>query len=241
MEQEKRIAKFTSSKISKLCGSLKSGEPSRAFYTYIDDVRLEQTIKRSVDVDVNSMPLKWGSLMEVVLFQKNQIGLSYRMMHKMTIVHDEIENYSGTPDFLELGECVAEVKCLYPRKFAALSLCLQKKNIALLKNEFPEVYWQVVSNSILTEVENAEIIVYMPYKSELEEIIGKIEETNLLESNNLNPSDYYFMTHNDIETLPYLPDDCGFPNINRFKFKVPEEDVDFLISRIKKANEILKQ
>ena len=85
MEFKDRFGNFSSSQMHRLCGSLKNGTPSKAFYTYVDDVYIEKVIGRSSDVEINTKPLRWGSLMEVVLFQKKEIGLEYRMMHKMTM------------------------------------------------------------------------------------------------------------------------------------------------------------
>ena len=239
MEEEKRNGYFTSSQMSRLCASLKNGKPSQAFYTYIDEVKGEIAMGRSSDVQVNTKPLKYGSLMEIILFQKEEIEREYRMAHKLTIKHDTIEHYSGTPDFILPGVKVAEVKCYYPKHFASISLDLLKKDIEIIKENHKEVYWQVVSNSILCDVDKAEIIVFMPYKSEMEQIIKDIEETNILEGNNLDPSDYYFMTHDNINTLPYLPNDSKMNNINRFEFIVPQSDKDLLISRVKEAVELL--
>jgi len=239
MEQEKRVGFFTSSQISRLCGSLKNGEPTKAFYTYIEDVKLEIALGRSLDVEVNTKPLKWGQLFEIILFQKKELGLNYKMAHKLTIIHDKIKHFSGTPDLIEPGVRVAENKCFYPKNFAKLSLCLLKKDVELLKEEFPSIYWQVLSNAILCEVDRAEIIVFMPYKDELIDIIEQVEQTNILEGNNLNPADYWFLQNDDIETLPYLPNDSKMKNINRFEFEVPTKDKTFLISRIKEAVELL--
>ena len=239
MEQEKRNGYFTSSQMSRLCASLKNGKPSQAFYTYIEEVKGEIAMGRSSDVQVNTKPLKYGSLMEIILFQKEEIERDYRMAHKLTIKHSHIEHYSGTPDFILPGIKVAEVKCFYPKHFASISLDLLKKDIEIIKENHKEVYWQVVSNSILCDVDKAEIIVFMPYKDELEQIILDIQETNLLEGNNLDPSDYYFMTHDPIETLPYLPRESKLNNINRFEFIVPQEDKELLISRVKEAVELL--
>ena len=78
-------------------------------------------------------------------------------------------------------------------------------------------------------------------KKELIEIIDKVETTNFLERNNLNPSDYYFLTQDNIDNLPYLPDDSKMSNINSFEFEIPKEDKEFLIERVKLANELLNE
>ena len=81
----------------------------------------------------------------------------------------------------------------------------------------------------------------MPYYDELIELIEQVEQTDILERNNLNPTDYWFLQNDDIETLPYLPNDSKMKNIARFEFEVPKKDKQFLISRIEEAITILNQ
>ncbi len=258
MEEKKRIGNFTSSKIYKLIpmGSVPMSEKELVDFkiqnpksrkknkssgftdlgkTYIRNKRNEILMGRTSEVEINTKPLKWGSLMEVVLFQKEEIDKGYRMAHKLTIVHDKIPHFSGTPDLIELGVKIGEIKCFYPNNFCNLSVCILKKDIELFKKHFPKEYWQCVSNSILCEVDIVEIIAFMPYYDELIDVIEQFENSNILEGNNLNPADYWFMQNDDIKTLPYLPNDSKMSNINRFEFTVPEEDKSFLISRIKEA------
>lgn len=208
--------------------------------TYIEEVWLEREIGRVLDTEVKTQPIKWGSLMEVVLF--DLLGLGYKMTHKQTLVHPKHSLFwSGTPDLIAEKKKIGEIKCYQPKKFAQLSKCLLKKSIPLFKEQFKEEYWQCVSNAILCGVTRAEIIAYMPYKKELEEIIEKIEDTNFLERNGLDPADYYFMTRNDIESLAYLPDDSKMSNINSFEFEIPEEDIKLLTERILSAEEKVQE
>jgi len=262
MEESKRIKNFTSSEVYRLIpmGSKPMSKEELAEFkiqnpdskkrnksfgftdlgkTYIKKKRNEILMNRSSSVQVNTKPLKWGSLMEIVLFQKDEIGRDYRMAHKLTIVHDKIKHFSGTPDLIELGVKIGEIKCYYPDNFCDLSVCLLKKDVELFKKEFPKEYWQCVSNAILCDVDRAEIIVFMPYYDELIDIIEQVEQTNILESNNLNPTDYWFLQNDDIETLPYLPNNSKMSNINRFEFEVPPNDKKFLISRIEEAIKLL--
>lgn len=231
MDNKNRSGFFTSSQMSRLAASLKSGKPSQAYYGYIKEVVAEKSMGRVCDVQVKTQPIKWGNLMEVVLF--NMIGIGYSMTHKQTIRHFKYSNiWSGTPDLIATGKKIGEIKCFQPKNFSLLSLCLLKKDVEVFKNEFPKEYWQCVSNAILCKLKVAEIIAFMPYKSHLKQIIDQIEETNFLEMNGLDPQDYYFMTRNDIESLPYLPDDSPMQNINSFEFKIPNEDIEFLTQRV---------
>lgn len=255
MENSKRIGFFTSSEISKIVGfesrpmtdlelkKHKEQNPgsrkknieidgfAKPGKTYIQEVFLERSMNRTIDTVVKTQAMKWGNLMEVVLF--NLIGLGYSMTHKQTIKHFKYSKFwSGTPDLISKGKKIGEIKCFQPKNFALLSLCLLKKDVEVFKNEFPKEYWQCVSNAILCELNVAEIIAFMPYKWQLKKIIDQIEETNFLEMNGLDPQDYYFMTRNDIESLAYLSDDSPMQNINSFEFEIPKEDIEFLTQRV---------
>lgn len=230
MDQNKRIGNFTSSQISRLCGFARNKkDPSKAFYGYCREKFLERKMGRPIHKQVKTIPMKWGSLMEVVLF--NLLGIEYEMTHKQTIIHPKYNFYSGTPDLIAPIKA-GEIKSYEPLKFSAMTVCILQEDVQKFKLEYPEEYWQSVSNAVLTKKKRTEIITYMPYKSELLEIIKKVEDENFLESNGLNPSDYYFLGRDDIESLPYLPDDSKMSNVNSFEFELPEEDVVFLLKRI---------
>lgn len=238
MENSKRIGRFTSSQMSRLCASLKNGTPSSAFRTYVEEVSLEREMQRTIKTRVKTQPMKWGNLMEVVLF--NLLGLGYKMTHKMTIEHHKYpEDWSGTPDLIAEGVKIGEIKCYEPKKFMLLTRCLRKESVEAFKGDFPEEYWQCVSNAVLCGLKRAEIIVYMPYFSELKEIIEQVEDSNFLESNGLDPQDYYFLTRNDVESLPHLPDDSPVSNVNSFEFEVPIEDIQFLTKRVIEGKKLL--
>jgi hypothetical protein len=242
MDNTLRHGRFTSSQNHRAAASLASGKPSKTFFTYVEEKASERFMQRTADTKVTVRPMLWGKLMEVVLF--NLLGLEYEMVHKETLVHPKYDFWSGTPD-LKTPVKVGEIKCYEPKKFGALSRCLLRKDIGLLRSSFKEEYWQVVSNAIILGLDVAEVMVYMPYKSELLEIIKQVDETNFLERNGLNPQDYfYWLNEEGIESLPYLPDDSKASNINMFEFEVPKEDVDFLTERIilanDKVNELLK-
>lgn len=239
MDNTKRQFRFTSSQMYRLCASLKSGKPSQAFFGYVEEKSLEKMIGRTSKTQVKTQSMKWGNLMEVVLF--DLIGsVQYEMVHKDTLLHPKYGNFwSGTPDLIVKDKKVGEIKCFEPLHFAKLSKALLSEDIEVIKKEEPAVYWQVLSNALILGVDICEIIAYMPYKNELEEIIEMVEETNFLERNKLNPGDYYFLTRENIESLPYLPDESEFSNINSFEFEVPKEDAEFLTERIIEASKLI--
>jgi hypothetical protein len=239
LNSELRIGKFTSSQIHRLCKSLKSGKPTAAFYSYAEEVYYESLLGRSIKTKANTKPMKWGKLMEVVLY--NILGMAYTMEHKSTVIHKDYNFWSGTPDLEVKGVKTGEIKCFEPLHFAKLSCALLTKNPERIKELEPEAYWQAVSNSILLGYDKTEIIAYMPYKSELIEIIEQVENSNFLEINNLEPSDYYFLTQDNLDSLPYLPDESDFSNVNKFEFVIPEQDKEHLINRVVNANEYINE
>lgn len=223
----------------KLMATLKSGKPSAGYYTYIDEVAHSRLMGRPVTTEVKVRAMKWGSLMEVVLF--NLLGLDYEMTHKKTIESKKYPlDWSGTPDLITPKK-IGEIKAYEPKKFSSLSVCLNKKDIGLFKQNFKQEYWQCVSNAVLCGVKRAEIIVYMPYLSELKEIIQQIEESNFLERNNLDPTDYYFMTRDNLESLAYLPDNSVMSNINSFEFEVPKEDIRDMVIKIVESKKLIAE
>lgn len=237
---ELRMGRFTSSQIYRLCKSLKSGKPTQAFFGYIEEIKIQRAIGRSTKTEVKTQPMKWGSLMEIVLF--NLLGLQYSMHHKSTKLHPEHGAFwSGTPDLEASRLKTGEIKCFEPLHFGKLSIALLTKDTEIIKQSEPEAYWQAVSNSVICGYDKTEIIAYMPYKAELEEIMKQIEDTNFLERNGLNDFDYYFMAPEKIESLPYLPDDSKFSNINSFEFEIPKEDIEFLTGRVLLAESQLKE
>tara|TARA_R110000822_G_C15277719_1_gene489862 strand:+ start:732 stop:1454 length:723 start_codon:yes stop_codon:yes gene_type:complete len=226
-------------------GFLTSSQASRVITTapmktYVKEVHAERVINRPITTEIKTQPVKWGSLMEIMLF--NKLSTKWSISHKETLTHKKYGSFwSGTPDFI-CEDAIAEAKCFQPKNFALLSLCLLKKDINLLKKEFPKEYWQCVSNCSITGKNKAVLITYMPYKDDLISIIKQYcEDFDKMDSIGLLQSDYFFMEESRIESLPYLPKDSKINDINSFEFIVPEEDFKLLESRFILANEMLKE
>jgi len=219
MLSEIRIGKFTSSKIHNLMiPQLKNGNQSKATLTYIEDVAIEKRLGRPLNSTSSARPLIWGNTLEARVAK--MIDLEYEYCSDKTIAHPTIPTWVGTPDFLN-EITVADAKCPYTVKsFAKLSDICLASDLNALKTEFPEYYWQLVSNAILAHKNRAELIVYCPYLSELEAIKEWISEADDFEDQNKNAWIYFAKN----EALPYILDGGYYKNINRFSFDVPEED-----------------
>jgi len=151
-------------------------------------------------------------------------------------LHPTIKGWSGSKDLIVPGLKVSDIKCYEPKNFALYTDVILKKNIELIKLEFPKEYWQLVSNAIINNVDSAEAITFMPYESELEEVRQMAENYD-------GPDQwkYRFIAESDKSSLPYLPNGGYYKNLNIFEFVVPQEDKEFLTNRVLKAIELLNE
>ena len=235
MEQEKRFARATSSEIYRACAGNKVESPNKPFYTYAEEKALEKMLGRSLSVQVSARPLAWGSLMECVVYEG--MGLGYAMTHKQTIISKYFPNiHSGTPDLIADNK-IGEIKCPFLKNYMLLAIDILKEDIEVLKKNHAEYYWQMVSNAILTKKSRVELICFIPKRKELLEVFELIHTEEFLEKYNLNVSDYVYYTPENIESFNYMPDECEFPNLTKFEFEVPMDDIMFLQARIKMFEE----
>lgn len=239
-QSQPRIGNFTSSEIVALTkvGRNKAdwGKPA---LTYINECNMERKLGRSVTHDVTARPLSWGKLLEPHCF--DLLGLEYKLCSLDTLLHPYINCWSGSPDGekFDNGKTVIDIKCpMTLKSFCTMVDCLDTENPieALRENhsDGEKYYWQLVSNSILTGAKFAELIVYMPYQSELEDIRERARNFDGLEQKN-----YYWVHVAEDNELPYLLDGWHYKNINVIRFEVPQEDKDFLTNKVIEASDML--
>lgn len=232
-----RIGNLTSSDNHKLISLAKNnidfGKPA---LTYIKEKRRERKLGVEIDLDSSAYPLAWGRAMEGYVFQ-NHIETAYTMQSDQTIEHPD-KIFCGTPDFVS-EDTVADLKCPFTRgSFCDLVEIIESKSINVFKEEKPEYYFQLISNSILTGKKFGELIVWMPYQSEFLAIVEYIENINDPEMQ----KDIQFAhvaLHGNHKKIPFLLDSGYYKNINRFRFEIPKEDQDLLMEKIKKAHSLL--
>lgn len=232
-----RVGAFSSSNNYKLCASLKSGEPSEAFYTYVKDKLFERKLNRSVEMSPHSNSMVWGSFLEPRVF--DNLGKEYQMLHKDTQVHKNHKFLVGTPDFIVPNVKISELKCFEPKNFASYVTACMTKDTEKIKKEHPKEYWQIVSNAEILNVNIGEAIIYMPYESEMEEIRELANDPLYYEPLGLEGWQVRFIQEKSIAKLATLPNDSSFANLNVFEFEIPKGDKDFLVSRYLKAEEII--
>lgn len=234
-ENKNRIGCFTSSKIFNLMkeGS-KKGTPGKPFFTYIDEKKFEKKLKRSINTELSTRPMLWGSFLEGRVH--DMLGMGYRHVFDETLQHPKYNYWSGSPDFInDADDVVCDSKCPQPKAFCELvENC--SKGIKAFKDNHEDYYWQLVSNALITGKNNIELIVYMPYESELEEIRNSVENADLEE-----PWKYRFITESLKCELAYLPDDSEYKNLNIFRFPLDKLDANLLTQRVLEASLILNK
>jgi hypothetical protein len=227
-----RVANFSSSSIHKLMSMNKSkdgfGAPG---LTYIKEKKMEQRLGRSLQNEIDGKEVWWGKLNESRVF--GLLPLDYTFEAVTRYSHPTVSNWTGMPD-TNRPNVVGDIKC----PFSLKSYCTAVDSfgdIEAFKKAKPDWYYQLVSNSILCDKPRAEIIVYVPYKSELDEIR---DYCAMFDGNQNKVARFGFADDDD---LPYLIEGGHYKNIEIFEFEVPESDKEFLTDRVKQAVELLNQ
>lgn len=230
-----RAGRFTSSEIGALMANgKKEGSFGALALTYISETNMERRLGRSLDNEINAKGTTWGNLLEGHVFE--MIGLEYSTISKQTVVHPDLDFWSGTPDSICYGQenTVVDVKCpLTLKSFCTFVDAWERGGINAIREEHKDgekFYWQLVSNACLTGCNWGELIVYAPYKSELDQI------RKLSEFNEGNARWIFYALDND---LPWLPDGGYYKNLNKFRFPIPEADKIALHNRVVEAGKML--
>ena len=230
-----RVGKFTSSNIWKLMTKGRGAAPSKTRTTYIEEVSMEGRLKRALSNEMFSRSVSWGKLVEKrvasLLAQKN--AFEYKYDSEKTIVHPDIDYWVGTPDLIAANK-VGDIKCPYTLKsFIQLVDIMSIADLEALKKDFPEYYWQLVSNAVLTNKQTAELIVYCPYRDELEQIRDLACESG--------ESDYAWIEGASDFEMPFLIAAGEYKNLNRFEFEVDKVDKNELATQVRQAVMELKE
>lgn len=218
--------------------------PGTPFYTYVEECIMERFFKHSLENDMEVKAMQWGKLCEIIVH--NKLPNDYIMQSEDTEIHPLYPEWRGTPDGIkkigEVCDTVTDIKCPLSRKgfynlvkrlyhFDGLDV-VKKANIdgdeiiqQIRKDskEGEKYYQQLVSNACIMGAKYAELIVFMPYYEELEEI-------SLYNSTLEDP--FWLVARAKDGELPYIDKELGIENINIIRFEVPQTDKDFLTSRV---------
>lgn len=226
----------------------------KAALTYIQECNTERRLGRPIEHEVDAKPFSWGKLNEVRVH--DLLGTDYKLCSTETLDHPKYKCWKGSPDFIRYMEqaienAVADAKCPITLKsfcqlvdpyyigglegmdyINALRFGWTDKD-GYFHEKHPDgekYYWQLVSNSCITLCKYAELIVYMPYQSELEAIRQMADG---------NPDYFWIRFAGTDEKMPYLVDGGFYRNINVFRFEVPFLDKQLLTRRVEMAEKKL--
>lgn len=234
-----RVGNLTSSEIVALTSFDRSGKsPGKPFFTYIEETNMERRLGRCLTSESSARPLIWGKLLEPRPFE--QLGLEYSLNSDESITHPEINYWAGSPDGFKyvIEKTVLDIKCpITLKSFCQLVQPIYDgfegmeamNKIREYHKDGDKYYWQLVSNACITGSQFAELIVYAPYESEIEEIKRSAEGVD-------GCMWIQFATENE---LPFLKDGGYYKNLNIIRFEVPQGDKDFLTERVKLAGSML--
>jgi hypothetical protein len=221
------------------------------FYTYVDECIMERFFKNNLENETEVKAFSWGKLCELIVHDK--LPNDYIMQSEITEVHPEISEWAGTPDGKKevngICDTITDIKCPLTRKgfynlikflynFDGLNVSKKENTngdeiIQLVRNQSKEgekYFWQLVSNACILGAKYAELIVFMPYFEEIEEI---------KEYNRTLEKPFWQIENAKDTELPYLYKESGIESINIIRFEVKEEYKIFLTSRVKSALEII--
>ena len=227
-----RSGNFTSSSIYLLMTNNKSkdgfGVPAM---TYIKAKQREKLLGRNLQKERSSRPTSYGKLVESRVF--NLLPTEYTLQSDHRDIHPEFERWTGAADMVTTDK-VCDIKCPFSLSvYCDKADIIIKNDVEALKKDFPENYWQLVSNSILTGKPIAELIIYCPYIRELLEIKETLNEYQ----GNMN--DVAWINWAEDQELPYLIEGNYYKNLYKMEWEVSAEDKALLTERVKKAIEFL--
>jgi hypothetical protein len=229
-----RIGNFTSSNIFKLLTKDRKGDGfGQPALNYTRQKVRERGMNATIDGDVNTRSVNWGKLVERYAHLVINDNMDYTYQSDVTLIHPTIDCWVGTPDVLKLGDgTVGDIKCPYTRNsFCDLYDC---KDWEMLKIFSPEYYWQLVSNAILTNSTYAELVVFLPYQSQLDDIRA------LAHAQTEDEYRYKWIAYANDEELPYLPDNSPlYTNLHIIRWEVSEQDKNELTEAVLKAQKLL--
>jgi len=240
-----RNGNFTSSEIVALTKNGKAKDSWAApVFTYIEECNMERRLGRALENEIDARPTSWGKLLEPHSFDK--LGLEYELCSHKTFIHPEIHFWMGSPDALKGAHTVADHKCPMTLKsfcqlvdpyyengkevHPALSIEAVRAN----HKDGDKYFYQLVSNACITDSKIGELIVYVPYKSELD-AIRKLASS----AGELGEYTKWVYYASD-EQLPHLIDGGYYKDLNIIQFDILDSDKNFLTKRVKECGEFLQ-
>lgn len=228
---QSRVGNFTSSEIYNL---LKKDRSGKGFgvpaLTYIEERNMARRLGRSLTTETNARPTTWGKCIEPFAYRKT--GFDYELVSDVTITHPDIPYWCGSPDLIG-ANLVGDIKCPMTLKSFCQLVDGGAEGIESVRanhSDGEKYYWQLVSNAILTNSDFAELIVYVPYRSDLNEI-------RLMA---MDDARFKWIEYADDYELPWLIEGGHYSDLNIIHFAVPQSDKDELTRCVLEAGKLLK-
>ena len=236
---ESRVGNFSSSEIYNLTKKDKSGKGFGVpALTYIAEKNMARRLGRSLTSETNARPTTWGKLLEPFAFSK--LGFDYDLVSTETLTHPHYPFWVGSPDVVGDataaggGKIVGDIKCpMTLKSFCQFVDCMDEPDpIQAIRSEHTDgekYYWQLVSNAILTNSTYAELIVFVPFRSDLPEI----------RLTAMDDPKYKWVEYADDWELPFLIEGNHYSDLNIIHFEVPQSDKDLLTDCVERAGKLL--
>lgn len=225
-----RHSTFSSSKIWMLLTVDRKGSGWGApALKYIKQVKYENMLGRSLNPERDSRQTTWGTFVEQFAFDR--LPLHFSLVSNKRIVHPEMNFWSGMADVTS-EDSTGDIKCPFSLESFVDQIQACKAGLETYKDEFPEYYWQHISNCVLNGKDYFEPIIYCPYKDDLAAIKNKAS---------LDEHKFHWIGYAEDKELPYLIKGGKFNDLNIFRFAVPESDKELLTTRVKQAGELINK
>jgi hypothetical protein len=224
---QSRAGNFTSSSIYRLMGAKKVME------TYIEEKQFEAKLGRQLSKEVSTRPISWGHFCEERVINL-LLDTSYKNVHDKRLVHPTITNWTGSPDFIRPEHnIIGDVKSFELKMFCTV-LKNYDKGIEVFKIEHDDIYWQLVSNLILSNSKSSELILYVPYLSELTKTVnGCVSIKDSIDEE--TPKKFQWIKSAEDDEMVYLLESGLYKNINHLLFDITESDKQALTNRVRMA------
>jgi hypothetical protein len=214
--------------------------------TYIEECNMERRLGRCIEDETNARNLSWGKLGERYVSENPELlGLEYSVNLSDTTRHPEIEYWLGSEDATK-EDTVCDIKCPktlksfcqlvdpYVENGKVIYEGLTIEAVRANHKEGDKYYFQLVSNAIIHDKAFGELIIFCPFKSELQKLRDLAQNWD-----GADQYKYSWIYNASDEEMPYLIDGGFYKNINVIRFEIPQADKDFLTKRVKEAGKLL--
>ncbi len=239
MDHTRRFGNWTSSGVGNLMTYSRDGKGWGAdAVRYMRDKAMERRLGRIISSDFNSHPTSWGLLAELHVNEK--LDTSYKLCSQETLTNPLYPFHRGTPDFERFikEKTTGQVKSPWTLlSFCTLIDAWEKGGIEQVRKDHGEgdkFYWQTISDSILTDSQWIELIVYCPYREDLDDI-----RLIAMQSPPEERSQYSWLDYVYNDQLPYLIKGNHYKDLNILRFPALQADKDALIARIIEAEKFI--